>query len=324
MIKHNSLFAMLAVCCGLSLTPVSLAEVIHQTATYPPGAIAGWPSVDFDGDGTPELSFDFYALGHESGGVMFLVAHASANTEILLQDWRVLPLNWGDTISASSSGQWRSTGYQTTVWTLSFSTGTPIALTNIFTASGEPVPTDPPPQQPPPGQGVGMPGYGDLFGVRFFSGGNWHYGWVRFGVLGGSFIPSWPSVLDYAYETNPDTAILAGAGIDSDDDGVWDLADECSDTPAGEAVNANGCSISQLVPCDGPWKNHGEYVARVIATVAQFQRQRLITKAEARELVQEATRSDCGKQRAPREHQGRNDCERENYADDHRRPSQRR
>jgi hypothetical protein len=154
-----------------------------------------------------------------------------------------------------------------------------------------------------------MPGYGNFLGARFFVNGGWHYGWVRFGGIDGSAFSNWPSVLDYGYETSPDTAILAGAGIDSDNDGVWDLSDQCSDTPAGEAVNGDGCSISQLVPCDGPWRNHGEYVARVIATVAQFQRQRLITKAEARDIVQEAARSDCGKQRTPRPpHHGRIDC----------------
>ena len=33
---------------------------------------------------------------------------------------------------------------------------------------------------------------------------------------------------------------------DSDSDGIEDSADLCSNTPAGESVDANGCSQSQL------------------------------------------------------------------------------
>ena len=34
--------------------------------------------------------------------------------------------------------------------------------------------------------------------------------------------------------------------VDNDQDGIPDTEDECPDTPAGEAVNENGCSLSQL------------------------------------------------------------------------------
>ena len=98
--------------------------------------------------------------------------------------------------------------------------------------------------------------------------------------------------------------------VDSDQDGVPDFLDCYPGTSPDEVVDASGGSIDQICPCDGLWKNHGEYVACVVATVAQFQRQRLITKAEAREIVQAAARSDCGKRRAPREHHGRIDRER--------------
>jgi len=55
-----------------------------------------------------------------------------------------------------------------------------------------------------------MPGYGDFMGARFLSGTDWHYGWVRFGPLDSSPAPEpgWPSVLEYAYETFPNTPIL--------------------------------------------------------------------------------------------------------------------
>src|SRR5881396_2644631 len=55
---------------------------------------------------------------------------------------------------------------------------------------------------------------------------------------------------------------------DVDEDGVADSADLCPDTPQGAVVNADGCSVDQLVPCAGPasggtWRNHGEYVSNV-------------------------------------------------------------
>jgi len=181
-------------CQVLAFVSTTSGDVIRQTVTFPPGALAGWPSVDFDGDGTHELSFDLYALGHESGGVMFLDVHGSSSTEVLLQDWRVLPLQSGDRVSLTPVvGQWQPTGLQNCVWTLSYTS----------------FPEVPPPT---PAQGVGMPGYGDFMGVRFREGSDWHYGWVRFGVLGVSSPPlpqpGWPSVLEYAYETLPNTPIL--------------------------------------------------------------------------------------------------------------------
>src|SRR6266568_2548316 len=64
---------------------------------------------------------------------------------------------------------------------------------------------------------------------------------------------------------------------DSDQDGVPDYLDHCSDTAAGAAVNEHGCSIAQLCPCDGSWKNHGQYIRAVAITAADFRRHRWIT-----------------------------------------------
>lgn len=175
----------------LGFTVPASADVIRQTVSYPPDAVAGWASIDFDGDGASELSFEIEALGHESGGVMLLNVHTSQTTEVLLQDWRVLPLQAGDTVSLTPvMGQWEASGLRSSVWSKSF--------------SSFPEPT------PPSGQGVGMPGYGDFMGARFLSGTDWHYGWVCFGPLGTSPAPDpgWPSVLVYAYETFPNTPIL--------------------------------------------------------------------------------------------------------------------
>ncbi len=83
--------------------------------------------------------------------------------------------------------------------------------------------------------------------------------------------------------------------VDSDQDGVPDYLDQCRDTPAGAVVDANGCSIDQLCPCDGPWRNHGEYLNCLKVVAAQFAQDGLITETEARVLVRQAAGSDCGK-----------------------------
>ncbi len=83
--------------------------------------------------------------------------------------------------------------------------------------------------------------------------------------------------------------------VDSDMDGVPDYLDQCPITPAGAVVDANGCSIDQLCPCDGPWKNHGEYLNCLRVVAAQFALDGLITETQAKLLLREAASSDCGK-----------------------------
>jgi hypothetical protein len=87
---------------------------------------------------------------------------------------------------------------------------------------------------------------------------------------------------------------------DSDNDGVPDAIDQCPNTPAGSVVDANGCSIEQLVPCEGPlsggtWKTHGEYVSGIAHTANIFVASHLITLAEADRIIKAAARSNCGK-----------------------------
>jgi hypothetical protein len=89
---------------------------------------------------------------------------------------------------------------------------------------------------------------------------------------------------------------------DIDDDGVLNEADECDDTPVGEIVDPSGCSIDQLVPCEGPRedsrksrRNHGRYVAALKKVLKRFVSQGLITKEEIRAFMKEKASSDCGK-----------------------------
>jgi len=88
---------------------------------------------------------------------------------------------------------------------------------------------------------------------------------------------------------------------DTDGDGVDDDVDLCPATPVGAVIDpANGCSLLQLCPCEGPrgtsvpWKNHGKYVSAVAHAAGDFLDQGLITQAEKDQAVSEAAQSSCG------------------------------
>jgi hypothetical protein len=88
---------------------------------------------------------------------------------------------------------------------------------------------------------------------------------------------------------------------DLDDDGVPNENDSCPFTPIGDVADpANGCSIDQLVPCEGPfgttttWKNHGQYVKTITHTAKSFFEQGLITEGNRGTIVSRAASSDCG------------------------------
>jgi hypothetical protein len=85
--------------------------------------------------------------------------------------------------------------------------------------------------------------------------------------------------------------------LDSDRDGVPDTADRCPDTPAGAVVDPHGCSVEQRAPCDGPWRNHGDYVSAVARAARAFAAAGLITAKQQRDLINAAAKSDCGKSR---------------------------
>jgi len=89
--------------------------------------------------------------------------------------------------------------------------------------------------------------------------------------------------------------ILQLATRDSDGDGVADNLDQCPNTPAGSIVDARGCSIAQLVTCDGQWKNHGQYVSAVAKMCEQFLSAGLITEDQKDAIVEAAAGSNCGK-----------------------------
>jgi hypothetical protein len=86
---------------------------------------------------------------------------------------------------------------------------------------------------------------------------------------------------------------------DQDFDGVPDAADLCPNTPPCTLVDANGCSLDQLVPCAGPpsggtWKNHGQYVSSLSQAVNEFLSQGIINESQAEAIVSAAAQSPCG------------------------------
>jgi hypothetical protein len=120
--------------------------------------------------------------------------------------------------------------------------------------------------------------------------------WIR----NDNIAPDWLRVGSDITGQGPFNASFSLTGeTDADGDGVPDSLDQCSDTPAGSIVNANGCSIDQLVPCEGPisggtWKNHGQYVSAIAHVANTFQQQGLISGREKGQIVSAAARSNCG------------------------------
>ena len=82
--------------------------------------------------------------------------------------------------------------------------------------------------------------------------------------------------------------------LDQDQDGIHDDSDMCPNTVSGAIVNANGCSIAQLCPCNDSWRNHGAYVRCVARTSEDFVNAGLISQEEKDSVVSTAARSDCG------------------------------
>ncbi len=120
--------------------------------------------------------------------------------------------------------------------------------------------------------------------------------WIRNDALA----PDWLRIGSDITGQGPFNAAFSLSGeTDADADGVPDSLDLCPNTPAGAVVDANGCSIDQIVPCSGPasggtWKNHGQYVSSIARATEIFVALGLISEAQAEAIVSNAARSDCG------------------------------
>lgn len=101
-----------------------------------------------------------------------------------------------------------------------------------------------------------------------------------------------------AYSVSADYSMTETSVLppDVDKDGVLNENDLCNSTPFGVVVDpSNGCSIDQLNPCAGSWKNHSDYLLNVIKTAKNFLDKGLITQQERAAIVAEAGKFTCGK-----------------------------
>jgi len=123
------------------------------------------------------------------------------------------------------------------------------------------------------------------------------------GVITGTSIGGYLQIVNSpTIPTNSGTAVFQNIKIgppDQDFDGVPDSADACPSTPLCSIVDANGCSIDQLAPCQGPasggtWKNHGQYVSSVAKAVNALLAQGAINETQAEAIVTAAAQSNCG------------------------------
>ena len=78
---------------------------------------------------------------------------------------------------------------------------------------------------------------------------------------------------------------------DDDADGVADGSDLCLGTAPGFVVDATGCSIDNLCPCEATWKSHGAYVACVASQARRFEELGLIDDVGA--VVSPRAQSAC-------------------------------
>jgi hypothetical protein len=109
------------------------------------------------------------------------------------------------------------------------------------------------------------------------------------GIIDGSTLGGYAQIVNApAVPTNSILAVFQNirfSGPDADNDGIADTADQCPNTPAGSIVNAQGCSIDQLVPCAGPtvgrsWRNHGHYVSSVAHASQEFVEDGVMTQEQ--------------------------------------------
>jgi len=120
--------------------------------------------------------------------------------------------------------------------------------------------------------------------------------WIRNDALA----PDWLRIGTDITGQGPFNAAFSLSGeTDADADGVADSLDLCPGTPADAIVDANGCSIDQIAPCNGPasggtWKNHGQYISAVAQATEAFLAQGLISADQADEIVAQAAGSNCG------------------------------
>jgi hypothetical protein len=73
--------------------------------------------------------------------------------------------------------------------------------------------------------------------------------------------------------------------------------DACPDTPAGDLVDASGCSVC---PCGNAWRSRAAYVRCVRAEARRRFFQGILGRSEERSAVAAARKASCGRPEATR------------------------
>lgn len=105
-----------------------------------------------------------------------------------------------------------------------------------------------------------------------------------------------------------DYALLDTSEIaDADDDGIPDPLDNCITTPntdqadsdgdgVGDACDESSCEPQPLAcPCDGNWRNHGDYVSCVAQVAQAYFKDGLIPARDKQRLIKAARGRECGR-----------------------------
>jgi hypothetical protein len=82
---------------------------------------------------------------------------------------------------------------------------------------------------------------------------------------------------------------------DRDGDAVVDSGDRCQLTPPDSVVDAEGCAIAQLCPCDGTWRTHGQFTSCTAKAADRFLAGGLISQQTKDAIMSAAGKADCGK-----------------------------
>jgi hypothetical protein len=157
-----------------------------------------WGAVDFNGDGTNDISFSQLILSIEGWppssvfSMQLFVSGNFSNEVLTLNSNMVVPLHPGMIISPDPTvGSWGPSWWVPPP---------PAEMTNgppVFTGSNGGLPSE----------GLCTQGQDGYMGVKFLIGPDWHYGWIRFG-FGSNVQSTLPGVMEFAYETTPNTPIV--------------------------------------------------------------------------------------------------------------------
>lgn len=95
---------------------------------------------------------------------------------------------------------------------------------------------------------------------------------------------SWEDLSDLAAPVRIDNLYISLRGYDYDRDGIADGDDFCSETPAGDVVDADGCAISDYCTPDD-FSNTGRYIACYRRVLNEFVASGIYRQKEARKIL---------------------------------------